>query len=216
MPGLLSDPVGFAVGLLFKIPPLLVAVTVHELSHGLVADRLGDRTARLAGRLTLNPLPHLDPLGALAFVLAGFGWAKPVPVVAANLRHPARDLALVAVAGPVSNFVVGFVALLGVVLLRRGLGQGFAADLLGGILVLTFQFNLALGLFNMLPLPPLDGGYFVRYVLPARYAAAGAALERYGPFVLLLLVVTGATRHIVGPPFEWLVGLYVVLARLIL
>src|SRR5215510_7876710 len=105
---LFSDPFRFVQQLIILIPAFLVAVTVHELAHGLVADRLGDSTARLQGRLTLNPLPHIDPIGAIAFLLAGFGWAKPVPVNAHNLRHPRRDMALVAVAGPVSNFIVAF------------------------------------------------------------------------------------------------------------
>src|SRR3989442_5950550 len=112
MTDFLGDPAVFLQRLVFQIPALLIAVTVHELAHALVADRLGDPTARLLGRITLNPLPHIDPLGALAFVIAGFGWAKPVPVNAANLRHPRRDMALVAAAGPVSNFLMALVGLL--------------------------------------------------------------------------------------------------------
>src|SRR5262245_30434421 len=102
MTDLFADPVAFLQRLILQLPALLVAVTVHELAHGLIADRLGDPTARLQGRLTLNPLPHIDPLGALAFVLAGFGWAKPVPVNAHNLKRPMQDMALVAGAGPLS------------------------------------------------------------------------------------------------------------------
>src|SRR5512144_2384087 len=105
MGDLFGDPVAFVQRLILQVPALLLAVTVHELSHALVADRLGDPTARRLGRITLNPLPHLDPLGALAFIIAGFGWAKPVPVNAANLRHPQRDMARVAVAGPISNLL---------------------------------------------------------------------------------------------------------------
>src|SRR4026209_5110 len=107
---LFDDPLGFLSRLILQIPALLVAVTVHELAHALVADQLGDPTPRRLGRITLNPLPHIDPLGALAFVLAGFGWAKPVPVSAQYLRRPIRDMALVAAAGPLSNFLVAFVA----------------------------------------------------------------------------------------------------------
>src|SRR5713101_6705424 len=112
MTDLFTDPAGFLQALVLKLPALLIAVTVHELAHALVADRLGDHTARLQGRITLNPLPHIDPLGALAFVIAGFGWAKPVPANAFNLRHPVRDMALVAAAGPLSNFVMAFLGLL--------------------------------------------------------------------------------------------------------
>src|SRR4030095_11484653 len=105
-------PSGFLVRLLLQLPALLLAVTIHELAHGLVADRLGDPTARLSGRLPLNPLPPIAPRGALALVLVGFGWAKPVPVNAYNLRHPVRDMAAIAAAGPLANFVVAFVGIL--------------------------------------------------------------------------------------------------------
>ena len=107
-----GDPAAFIQRLILQIPALLIAVTLHELAHALVADRLGDPTARLQGRITLNPLPHIDPLGALAFVVAGFGWAKPVPVNAHNLRNPRRDMAMVAVAGPITNFAVALVGLI--------------------------------------------------------------------------------------------------------
>src|SRR3989442_14256976 len=108
MTDLFADPAAFLQRLVLMLPALLIAVTVHELAHALVADRLGDPTARLLGRITLNPLPHIDPLGALAFVIAGFGWAKPVPVNAANRRHPRRDMAWVAASGPLSNLLVAF------------------------------------------------------------------------------------------------------------
>src|SRR5712692_6171766 len=121
MSDLFGDPAVFLQRLVLQIPALLLAVTVHELAHALVADRLGDPTARLRGRLTLNPLPHIDPLGALAFIIAGFGWAKPVPVNARNLRRPVRDMACVAAAGPLSNFLVAFVGLLALVLVGKTL-----------------------------------------------------------------------------------------------
>src|SRR5215813_4495926 len=125
MTDLFSDPFAFLQRLVVQIPALLLAVTVHELAHGLVADRLGDPTARLQGRITLNPLPHIDPLGALAFIIAGFGWAKPVPVNAYNLRNPRRDMALVAVAGPISNFAVAFIGLVAVRLVREHVSSPF-------------------------------------------------------------------------------------------
>ncbi|MGH7300367.1 MAG: site-2 protease family protein, partial [Candidatus Rokuibacteriota bacterium] len=144
MTDLFNDPLGFLSGLILKLPALLVAVTVHELAHALVADRLGDPTARRLGRITLNPLPHIDPLGALAFVLAGFGWAKPVPVDARNLRHPVRDMAWVAVAGPLSNFATAFVALVAVrLLIQVGSAFPFVAEPLGGVLFWIYVFNLA-------------------------------------------------------------------------
>jgi Zn-dependent protease len=216
MGGLLDDPAGFLAALLLKVPALLLAVTVHELAHGWVADRLGDPTARLHGRLTLNPLPHLDPLGALAFVVAGFGWAKPVPVNAANLRNPARDMLLVGAAGPLANFALAFVGLVALVLSRRAGLPDLVAEPVAGILLWVFQFNLALGIFNLIPLPPLDGGHFLPYVLPRAAGDLIRRLEQIGPLVLIVLVMSGATRYIVGPAFRALVEVYVSVVRLIL
>jgi len=216
MGGLLDDPAGFLAALLLKVPALLLAVTVHELAHGWVADRLGDPTARLHGRLTLNPLPHLDPLGALAFVVAGFGWAKPVPVNAANLRNPARDMLLVGAAGPLANFALAFVGLVALVLSRRAGLPDLVAEPVAGIFLWVFQFNLALGIFNLIPLPPLDGGHFLPYVLPRAAGDLIRRLEQIGPLVLIVLVMSGATRYIVGPAFRALVEVYVSVVRLIL
>lgn len=213
---LFGDPAAFLQALVLKIPALLLAVTVHEVAHGLVADRLGDPTARLAGRLTLNPLPHIDPIGALAFVLAGFGWAKPVPVNAFNLRRPLRDMTWVAAAGPVSNLALAFVGLIALVLLRRAGTLPFVAEPLSGMLFHVYQFNLVLAIFNLIPLPPLDGGHFLPYFLPRGSWSFLNQLERYGPFILLLLVMTGATRYIVWPAFQLVSALYVALVRLIL
>ncbi|HXJ79028.1 MAG TPA: site-2 protease family protein [Candidatus Methylomirabilis sp.] len=214
MTDLFDDPFGFLQRLILQIPALLVAVTVHELAHGLVADRLGDPTARAQGRLTLNPLPHIDPLGALMLVVAGFGWAKPVPVNARNLRHPTRDMALVAAAGPLSNFLVAFVALVALVLVDRHASTPFFAVPLLGILRFTYAFNLALGIFNLIPLPPLDGGHFLPYFVPRTSWTVLHQLERYGPYLLLLLVITGATRYIIGPVFAAVSSLYVGVVRL--
>ena len=213
MNGLFDDPAAFLADLVLKIPALLIAVTIHEVAHALVADRLGDPTPRALGRLTLNPFPHIDLFGALAFVVAGFGWAKPVPVNAANLRHPRRDMALVAAAGPISNFLVAFVGLVLFVLARR---SGLVGAPVAQVLLWIFQLNLALGIFNLIPLPPLDGGHFLPYFLPRGAGAALHSLEQYGPMILLVLVVSGATRYIVGPAFHAMTNLYVALVRLLL
>lgn len=215
MSGLFDDPAGFVLGLLFKIPALLLAVTVHELAHGLVADRLGDPTARLQGRLTLNPIPHIDPLGALAFVIAGFGWAKPVPVNAYNLRHPIRDMALIAAAGPVSNFALAFVGILAFRLVQPTSILPAVIDPLLAVLSYVFLYNLGLGVFNLIPLPPLDGGHFLPYFLPRASWAALHKLEQYGPIILIVAVMSGATRYVVGPALRFLVGVFDSVARLV-
>jgi Zn-dependent protease len=212
---LFSNPAAFVQQLILLVPAFLIAVTVHELAHGLVADRLGDPTARLQGRLTLNPFPHIDPLGAIAFLVAGFGWAKPVPVNAYNLRHPRRDMAWIAVAGPVSNFVVAFLGLVALVLVRRTVETAFLAEPLEGILIAVFRFNLALAIFNLIPLPPLDGGHFLPYLVPSGSWTFMHQLEQYGPFILILLVMTGATRYIIVPLFNVVSGFYLSLVRLL-
>ena len=209
----MNDPAAYLADLVLKIPALLIAVTIHEVAHALVADRLGDPTPRALGRITLNPFPHIDLFGALAFVIAGFGWAKPVPVNAANLRHPRRDMALVAAAGPVSNFLMAFVGLVLFVLARQSGVVGMPVE---QVLLWIFQFNLALGIFNLIPLPPLDGGHFLPYFLTRQAGAVLHSLEQFGPMILLVLVVSGATRYIVGPVFQAMANFYVALVTLIL
>ena len=211
--GFLRDPVGAVQLLLLMVPGLLLAVTVHEVAHGWVADRLGDPTARLAGRLTLNPVPHIDPLGAIAFVLAGFGWARPVPVDARNLRRPIRDMAWVAAAGPLSNFITAFLGLVLLVLTSQFVTSPFVARPLVGMLRFVYTFNLGLAIFNLIPLPPLDGGHFLPYFFPRRSWPLLVRLQQYGPLILLLLVFSGATRYIVGPLFALANALYLAALR---
>ena len=210
MTDLLGDPALFLQRLLLQLPALLVAVTVHELAHALVADRLGDPTARRLGRLTLNPLPHIDPMGAICLVLAGFGWAKPVPVDARNFRHPVRDMFWVAIAGPIANFLAAFGAIVIYLWLRpAGIVPAPVLVALGAV----FTLNLALGIFNLIPLPPLDGGHFLPYLLPAAATGFLRMLERYGMLILLALVFTGATGRIVRPVMDWSATILIAIAR---
>lgn len=212
MTDLFGDPALLIHRVLLQLPALLIAVTVHELAHALVADQLGDPTSRRLGRLTLNPLPHIDPLGAVCLVLAGFGWAKPVPVDARNFRHPVRDMAWVALAGPLANFLAAFAALVLFLELRP---VGILPEPILQALRSVFTLNLALGIFNLIPLPPLDGGHFLPYLLPRAAAGVLQALERYGMLILLVLVFTGATRWIVIPVFAWATQVMITLARLV-
>jgi Zn-dependent protease len=212
---LYTDPTGFFLLLILKAPALLLAVTIHELAHGLVADRLGDPTARLNGRLTLNPLPHIDPLGAVAFVFVGFGWAKPVPVNAYNLKHPRRDMAFVAAAGPLSNFILAFLAIVVLRLLLPVAALPFVVEPLKLVVQFIFVFNVGLGVFNLIPLPPLDGGHFLPYFLPRASWNMIHKLERYGPLILLLAVMSRATDYVMRPAMSVVGAALIELSRLI-
>ncbi|HAU98617.1 MAG: Peptidase M50 [Microgenomates group bacterium GW2011_GWF2_45_18] len=160
---------------------LLSAITVHELAHALVADKLGDPTARLQGRISLNPLKHLDPIGAAAMLLTGFGWAKPVPVDEYNLRNPKQDFAWVALAGPASNMIFAIVLSLFI----KTMALGTFSLLLYPFLLL----NVNLALFNLLPVHPLDGGKIIAGILPKNLSIEfESILAKYGFFILIFLI----------------------------
>ena len=199
--------------------PLLFAITVHEAAHGWMARRLGDRTAEMLGRLTLNPIKHIDPIGTVLvpaiLLLAGgfiFGWAKPVPVDPRNLAHPRRDMAAVAAAGPMANLVMALIwaliAKLGLVLTPTMPWVGVPLLLMGktGIFL-----NSILMVLNLLPLPPLDGGRVLVGLLPDRLADKVASIEPYGMFILVGLMITGFLGQVIGPPITLLERLLVML-----
>ena len=196
--------------------PALLAVTLHEVAHGFVADKFGDPTARLLGRLTLNPLRHLDPIGTLALLIFGFGWARPVPVNFQNLQRPRRDMILVSLAGPGVNLLLAVVS----ALLLRGLawlgGNGLLAGsvLAAGLeplrLMAAFSLyiNVILGIFNLLPIPPLDGGRVMTGLLPHRQAEMLARIEPFGFVIIIFLVFfTSLWRTVLGPAIFLVVGL---------
>jgi Zn-dependent protease len=178
-------------------PPILVALTFHEYSHAYMANRLGDPTARQLGRLTLNPLKHLDPFGTLLLFLANFGWAKPVPVDASYFKDPRRDMLLVALAGPVSNVILA--AVFGVVyrlidgnLLPLPSGSGLFISMLRYAIFI----NLVLAFFNLIPIPPLDGSKILRSLLSPETAMRFAKFETYGPFMLIGLIILGRVANV--------------------
>lgn len=192
------------------LPLLLVSLVAHELAHGLAAWRLGDPTAKLHGRLTLRPLPHLDLWGSLALVLTFlgsggtffFGWAKPVPVSPAYFRDPQRGMMLVGAAGPATNFALALVAA-GLVWLTYTWSLFLAQAL-----ALAFVLNVILGVINLLPLPPLDGSRVVGGLLPRDLYVRWASLDRYGTYVFLgllfvMLAVPGAFSATVGAVLDW-------------
>ena len=189
------------------VVPVVFAITVHEVAHGWVAKHYGDKTAWMMGRLTLNPIKHIDPVGTILLpgllLITGtgfiFGWAKPVPVNPRNLRNPKHDMAIVAIAGPVANFLMAL---------------GWALIIRAGIIVDTeivsmpliymgmagISINLVLAIINLLPIPPLDGSRILSGLLPDRWAWQYNRLERFGFLLLLLLLMTGALGAMLGYP----------------
>jgi Zn-dependent protease len=187
--------------------PILFAITVHEAAHGWMAKRLGDRTAEMLGRVTLNPLKHIDPIGTIlvplvVFFMSGFvfGWAKPVPVTYRNLNNPRRDTALVALAGPGANLLMALLWALAILLGNTLLGtsQWLAVPLLlmgvSGVL-----FNAILMALNLLPILPLDGGRVLKSLLPPRMALVYSRLEGFGLIIVVLLLVTGLLGYLLAP-----------------
>ena len=185
-------------------PPIILAITVHEAAHGYAARYFGDMTAYQAGRITLNPIKHIDPFGtillpALTIMLGGilFGWAKPVPVNFSSLRNPKKDMLWVAAAGPASNFVMAIFWAL-VIKFSEGMPETFAVPLIfmakAGVAI-----NIVLMVLNLLPLPPLDGGRIAVSLLPHDLARPFAQLERYGFIILIVLLFTGILGKILSP-----------------
>ena len=186
--------------LLFLLPAVLIAATCHEFAHALVADRLGDPTARQLGRLSLNPLVHVDPLGTLFFVLFSFGWARPVPVNPRNFANPRLGMLVVALAGPLANIVLAFAV---GVLVKT---QGLTGTLWGDLASMLVLINIVLAVFNLIPIPPLDGSRILEGLLPSDQALAYARIQPYGTVVILVLLYTGVVGQVMSPAVRWLYG----------
>jgi Zn-dependent protease len=209
---------GFAVGVI----PVLFAITLHEVSHGLAARHFGDRTAEMLGRLSLNPLKHIDPVGtvlvpALLFITGGvlFGWAKPVPVSFRNLRNPKKDMIFVAVAGPAANIAMGVGwALLLKLVFALDLSTGVAGQFLISMARIGILINTLLAAFNLLPIPPLDGGRVLRGLVNESIGYYLDRLEPFGLIIIVLLLVSGLLWVLVGPLFSLVESLIVFVVRL--
>jgi len=170
--------------LILLIPVLVFALVFHEFSHAWVANKLGDPTARYSGRLTLNPLAHLDPFGSLMILFVGFGWAKPVPVDSRYLSNPRVDMMKIAFAGPAANLLLAFV---GGIIIRTGIFGGSITLML----ILFTQINIMLAVFNMIPIPPLDGSQIFSGLMMRRNPELVHKLQMYGPQILLGLIMIG-------------------------
>ena len=214
------------------IVPIVLAVVFHEVAHGYVASLLGDQTARASGRLTLNPLRHVDPVGTVLLpgILAlahapVFGWAKPVPVDARRLRNPRRDMMLVALAGPGSNLVMALLSavLLGLLVRVGGPNQGLLMLFVAQNLFNFIIINVSLGLFNLLPIPPFDGSHVVEGLLPRPTARVYASFRTKGLLVVFALIVLlpylmpnlHLLDRVLGPPLEWVVRRLLAVTRLV-
>lgn len=202
--------------LLIALFPILIAITFHEVAHGLVAYRLGDSTAKMMGRLTLNPLAHIDPIGTvivplMLFILSKgsfiFGTAKPVPVNFYNLRNPRRDSALVSAAGPVVNILIAFLSIILLIFIYKiftvfipsvFIGQKILLPI-NKMLLYSVSFNIFIAAFNLLPVPPLDGGRIVTSLLPPKQSLQFSKIEPYGIFIVLILWFTGIAHYIIVP-----------------
>jgi len=194
---------GDPTGLVYRLIALLIAATIHEFAHAWMANHLGDPTPRYQGRLSLNPIVHLDLMGSLLLLLVGFGWAKPVQVNPRNFEDPRRGMLLVAAAGPLANvtlmFLVGLLPQLGLLPLA-GPTERLVYEVL--------WINAVLAVFNLIPIPPLDGSRILAGLLPPAQALAYERLQRYGPLLLLLVLLTmpGLLGQVIGPPIRWLVS----------
>ncbi len=196
-------------------PPVLLALTVHEFSHAFIADRMGDPTARMLGRVTLNPLRHLDPLGTIALFASGmFGWARPVPINPRNFRDVSRGLLWVSLAGPLSNVILA-VVFAALYRLADAYGSTLALSApyvfrpLFMMMEASIVINMSLAVFNLIPVPPLDGSKVLSSLLPADKAFQFSKIEPYGFVILFLLILTGAVNWFVSPVVYLATGLLV-------
>ncbi|MCL2408046.1 MAG: site-2 protease family protein [Oscillospiraceae bacterium] len=186
---------------LLLIVPALVSLTFHELSHGFVAYKLGDRTAKDEGRLTLNPVRHIDPIGLVMMLIFRFGWAKPVPVNMRNFKNPRRGMAITALAGPISNLILASAVLFifGLVFTRLGgLNATGANEIIRDIIINTAWLSVMFAVFNMLPIPPLDGSKILFSFIPDNAYYKLMRYERYGFIILIIVVNTQIFRDTIG------------------
>lgn len=197
---------GFLIEIIAGLPGLIIAMTIHEYSHARVAYALGDYTPRLQGRLTLNPTAHVDPIGLLMLFIVHFGWAKPVQINPMNFSNPRRDDILVSLAGPASNLIVAFIALIILVLMAK-IDFPFTEGVLM-VFKLIIIYNINFAIFNMLPIPPLDGSHILRNLLPYELARGYEQLERYSFIFLIIIIATPVLSYVFIPLQRFILDIF--------
>lgn len=183
---------------------LIISISIHEFAHAYTADKLGDPTARYLGRVTLNPLAHLDPIGTIMLLFVGFGWGKPVPFNPINLSNPKRDAAIISIAGPMSNFIL---AVIFSIIFKVVSATGLENLILAKIFFPIIFYNLILGVFNLIPIHPLDGFKVVNGLLPTKLSIQWMQMEQFGIILLLVLVFTRTIGNIIMPVVSFLLSL---------
>ena len=205
---------GFGPDMIYGIPGLLIAMTVHEYAHARVADNLGDFTPRMNGRLTLNPVAHIDPIGLITLFFAQIGWAKPVPINPNNFDNARQGEMQVSLAGPIANLVTALVATIAYALCWK---YGVNEHWLLMVIRLIIIFNINFAIFNMIPLPPLDGSKVLAALLPGRlaYRFETSAINRYSFLILIILVFSGILGFIIYPISSFIMGVFNIIISLI-
>ncbi len=197
---------------LYTLPALVLSLSIHEYAHAWVAYKLGDISQKIRGRLTLNPLAHIDPIGFIAIMLIGVGWGKPVTVDDRNFKDSRKGMMLTSLAGPASNLLIAIlVTIILKLLMVFGVLNTMVNSNVGGIilnmLLYVIQFNIVFGIFNLIPLPPLDGSKVLAYFLPQRARGFMYTLERYSFFIILIIYFTNLTSYIITPGYNLILKL---------
>ena len=207
------------IAFLYTLPALLISLSIHEFAHAWVAYKQGDYTQKIRGRLTLDPFKHIDPIGFLCIVLCGVGWGKPVMVDDRNFKNSRRGTMLTALAGPLSNLLLAVLLTIVLkVLIMFGVFGNLAANSVGNIflqmILYTIEFNIIFGIFNLIPLPPLDGSKVLSYFLPRSLRGIMYTLEKYSFVIILIIFFTNITSYIITPAYnailkllEWIINL---------